>query len=227
MRKGAASGVVAILFALALPSVGHAGLIRCDSRQITAQDFEKGKAAARRAAGASKLATSLPNICMNPGRGRLWFEAEPEPQADGSVVKRHFVCTREMGPWSCEALQTRVAHFDVMHDGASHAVEFELPPDLAMADARQLVTRAFELGPSVLDSQQCTRAPDPNVPDALPKKAFAPEDFDPTGDGDGREILAEDNGDMAVINGTNGIVFSRSPDGTWTFHCWSVWITVA
>jgi len=163
---------------------------------------------------------------MNPGRGRLWFEAEPEPQPDGSVIKPHFLCTREIGPWNCEALQTRLATFDVIRGGVTHRVEFELPPDLAMTDARQIVPRAFELGPSVLDSQECRREPDPNGSEVLTKKAFAPSDFDPTTEGGWREILAQDNGDLAVVVDGNGLLFSRAPDGTWTFSCWYVLIVV-
>jgi hypothetical protein len=224
VKRRAAS--IAILFALILPSVGHAGLLRCDSHRIAAQDFEQAKAVARRAAGTSKLVKQLPGICMNPGRGRLWFEAEPEPQPDGSVIRRHFVCTRDIGPWSCEALQTRLAQFDVIRDGSTHRVEFELPPELAMTDGRQIVTRAFERAPSVLDSQECLREKNSNLPAILTKKAFAPSDFDPTTEDGWREILPQDNGDMAVVVDGNALVFSRAPDGTWNFSCWYVLIVV-
>jgi hypothetical protein len=215
-----------ILCAAALPSVSHAGLLKCDSRQITAQDFEKATSAARRIAGKSKLAKGLPSICMNPGRGRLWFEGEPEPQADGSVINPHFLCTREIGPWSCEALETRVATFAVLRDGVEHALVFELPADLAMTDARPMVTRAFELGPALRESQECEQAREPNDAQAGTERAFAPGDFDPAKQSYWREIQAQANGDMAVVIDGNGIVFSRAPDGTWNFSCWNVWITV-
>jgi len=215
------------MLACALPVIAHAGLIRCDSRTITAQDLRRATVAARRAAGESKLASGARSVCMNPGRGRVWYEAIVEPQPDGSIVHPHIVCTRQTGPWSCEMSRDRNAVITVRHTYVTPDFTFKLPLDVGLEDARWLVSRAFELAPGLLHSQQCGWKPEAGRPDEGLAQAFTPGAFEPVESG-WYEILHQEGDSLAVIVDGNGIVFTRAPgNGDWTFSCWSTWIVVA
>jgi len=211
-----------------VPAVTHAGMLECASHSISARDLASATAVARRVAGSSRLARSGRRVCMNPDRGRVWYEAVPEPQPDGSIVQPHILCTRERGPWGCEVLKDRTADIDVQHDGAKLTLKFQLPVDLDLGDARKIVAHAFEIAPSLLNSQECGWEPDPGNPDEGAKKAFKAGDFDPAKTTYWKEIQPRPDGNLAVIFDGNGIEFSHSPGGpNWNFSCWNVWIVLA
>jgi hypothetical protein len=222
-----ASVGLVIALALAVPAMTRAGALECESRAIGAQDARKMMKVARRTAGSLRLVKSSLVACMNPGRGRAWYDAQPVPQLDGSVLRPHVVCHREEGPWSCEIQQKRTARIDVERDGRRLLYEFELPPWLEVDDARRLTKLAFELGPTLLNSQQCAWKTGSTNAGEGEQKAFSGASFDPA-DSPGSWKIVEEKYGVAVIFGTHIMTFVLSPDhNAWRFICWGDWIEVS
>jgi hypothetical protein len=204
--------VLVIALALGAPAMTRAGSLECESRDISAQDARKMTKAARRTAGSLRLLKSSLDACMNPGRGRAWYDAQPAPQLDGSVLHPRIVCHREDGPWSCEIQKTRSTRVDVERDGRKLVYELELPLWLEVDDARRLIRLAFELGPTVSSSQQCA--------DKGGQRAFNNASFD-LADSPGSGKIVEQKDSVAVIFGTHIMKFVLSPDhNAWRFICW-------
>jgi len=216
--------IAALLFATAAP----AGVLKCASHTITAPDASAAIHAARRAAGDSKIRARSLSVCLNPGRGRAWYGAEPEPQADGSVVKPSVECLRGTGPWRCEKLEQRTARFDVaLRDGPAR-YEFALPATMDIGLARQLVTRAFEIAPTLTATQECNyRPPRDPKPGADDMSAFH-RSFERRLDDPWANVDADPDGSVGVVFDFNGLTFRPAATGDgWSFECWYVVVVVS
>lgn len=219
------------LAAIGAPSLSEAGLRKCASRTITAPDARNAIIAAQRAAKPSKVIPSSITVCMNPDESLAWYEAEPEPQFDGSLIDHSIECTRSRTPWKCEVSASRRASVDLPMGNARKTVNFNLPMDLDIDKARHFVARAMELGPTLESAQEC--GPGWNAPDT-PR---------------GRENLEEIRGVFTVNPGSNWAtveqeaggaisvsIFTEAifelrfipPDdgGEWQFNCWLIDIVV-
>jgi hypothetical protein len=203
---------LAIALALAMPAMTRAGSLECESRDIGTQDVRKMTKVARRTAGSLRLVKSSLDACMNPGRSRAWYDTQPVPQLDGSVLHPRVVCHREVGPWSCEIRKTRTARSDVERDGRRLVYEFELPLWLEVDDARRLIRLAFELGPTLSSSQQCTH-------EGEQRAASSTSVHFPDSPGPGKIVEQKDG--VGVIFDRHTMKFVLSPDhNAWRFICW-------
>lgn len=210
---------IAVWSTLITPAA-HAGALKCSSHSIVATDERNAWRVARRAAGTSTLVKASLNVCMNPGSGRAWYDAKPEPQPDGSVLRPHVLCNRGRGAWACELSKPRTAKL------GGH--EFGLPADLDMEIARRLVARASEVAPGLLNSQECGWTPDSKKPDDGAKKVLGmAEVFEPYRDTYWTQIDTEDDGRVSVNVDGFSISFARGGRGEWEFTCWAQFVVVS
>jgi hypothetical protein len=142
-----------------------AGMLRCQSKTIVEGDFNKMKHAATRTAKAHKLDWSRPYVCMNPGRGRVWVDAFPETQGDGTILRPSALCTRDTGPWKCEINSNRVFRETLSIEGKSQPFEVFVPPTWAVDDIRKFVVRGFTAARELTSEQYCGGSGSPIQPD--------------------------------------------------------------
>lgn len=191
----------------------------CRSHTMTAGDYRAMKAEAHRVAQGHELKVS--SVCMNPGRGHVWLDAQAEPQADGSEIRLAALCTRDPRPWKCELIRSRFFQFTLPLAGIGQTFHLQIPPQMDVADVRALATAAFEKGGSLSALDACGRPPDladPKENEALDRDLRTT--FSPGGTAfEGR--IEDADGGMALSNDFYSLEFHRAiPGGEWQFSCW-------
>jgi hypothetical protein len=207
----------------------HAGILNCRSHTIAGIDARNATGAATRMAGTSRLIKKSLSVCMNPGHGRAWFDAEPEPQADQSTLNISVLCERDRGPWRCEKLDKRTTLVDVERDGSRQTYLFDIPDEMSVDQARMLVRKAYQLAPHIEATQGCGYKPDApwaakeverEVMDLRTAFAQPPSD-------DWHVVTDERDGSISVNVGSNLIHFRRATENAeWMFMCWDIEIVV-
>ncbi len=207
----------------------NAGVLRCDYRTMVKADYAALKSAATRTAAPHLLDWHGFSPCMNPGSGRAWIDARPEPQPDGSRLDFRATCERDIGPWKCELEVNRHYEFALPLNGHERKFDFVIPEHLAVAEARALVARALEKAPTLRQVEGCGAKPD-DPPDAWYSnarkelvEALASGESPITGsiqeDADSTEVFLSDD---------IGFRYSRIPDAASekTFQCWATYVVV-
>jgi len=226
LRPAVAS--VLFLFVSMAPPVARAAWLRCDSHTVTASDAAKARIVARRVAGSLAVVETPKHICMNPGSGSLWFEAAKEPQPDGSELRHSVRCGRGRGAWSCELTTQRHAFADFDVAGAHKHVEMDLPMVFDVDQARQIVARAFAIGPTVQRLQACGAIPEADDTSYSQQSLQELHDaFSGNEPVQYAQVAAIVDGKARVIVSDTVLSLVRSADGTdWQLDCWDIEVVV-
>jgi hypothetical protein len=211
--------------AAALPA--QAGLRKCASHTITGIDARNAMGAARRVAGTSRLTDKGLTVCMNLGRGLAWFQAEPEPQSDGSEWHPSVDCERETGRWRCKKEITRTLPIEVSVNGADRTFVFGIPNHVPAETARALARKAYAVAPQLEVSQTCDYQPGVHsfarAPEWLAEMKTSYARMEPSF---WQRIDVHDG--TASVDVNNFVLNFRraSPDAEWEFTCWDMEIVV-
>jgi len=223
-----AAWVLAALACVA-PVAVQGQVLKCASHTIAANDAHALLAAATRVAGPLMVDKVIRGACMNPGHGNAWLNAKSEPQQDGSWLVHDVSCDRDVSRWHCELSSIRHGSTDVERDGKHLQVDFTLPADLDLTQARQIVARAFAISPGVRDAQECFSRRSSAGPAAEPQiSKDVQAAFDVSGGTVTAEIGRDPVGGYSWIT-VNGIILeftSPTPTGEWGFDCWSIEVVV-
>lgn len=227
-RNRIASFAALILLATLAPSVSQASYLRCNDKTLTADDAGRLFISAKRAAQRLVMHRSTLHVCKYPGGATAWLDADSQPRSDGSELRNAILCSRQLGPWHCHLSTNRYAIADIEVAGARKRVEMELPTIFDIALARQIVTRAFEVGPTLKQGQQCGSKP------GQPETDYDSQALRALHDAYGgseplyyARIPIVVDGKTSVIVSSNIIALNRTADGTdWVLDCWTTEIVV-
>ncbi len=210
-------------------SQAHAGVLKCDSRRMSASDFNAVKSVARRAAGNHVLDWQKVSPCMNPGRGRVWIEAKAEPQADGSVVALALECLREARPWKCKILTRRWLKFSIPLAGREQQFVLDIPEHVSVEGVRRFTARAFETAGALTSLGYCGATPeDPPTSWDANAEVRLRETMALKGSPISGSIVEDAESTSLYLEDSVVLSFSRLPDDVdeKTFKCWSEIVVV-
>jgi hypothetical protein len=207
---------------------GHAGVYKCNSHTMIATDYAAMKRAATKAAAPHVLDWSDVSPCMNPGRGRVWIRAVPEPQPDGTRMDYAAICERARGPWKCEVPGQRRYEFSVAISGREQKFVLDLPRDLDARVARDFAALAFARGATLTIREGCQRpANEPRTAQDEKYEQYMHNTFSP-GESPFEGSIEVADGSMTLSNDSFALEFRRaSPTGAWIFDCWWDVVVVA
>lgn len=207
----------------------RAGYLKCTSQKMTMSDFAPMKHAATRAAGVHVLDWHDVGACMNPGWGRAWIQAKPEPQADGSRLLITVWCERGPAPWTCVAYSRRWYAFTLALQGREQQFDLEIPENFSVEDARKVTARAFDRATTLTTAELCgaqpgrARTKQDDEAEARLRQAIAVRDEPMTGD-----IRDNPQGTLLSIDDEVSFLFSREPAAVdeKKFDCWGEIVVV-
>ncbi len=221
--------VVAVACLAAGTTPAHAGYFVCASHKMTTSDYAPMKHAATRAAGIHVLDWHSVGTCMNPGSGRAWIQAKPEPQADGSRLLITVWCERGRNPWTCEAQVQRRYAFALALHGREQQFDLAIPENFSVEDARKFTARAFDRAATLTTAEECGAVPgragtkqDEETEQRL-RQAIAFRDEPMSGD-----IEDSPEGTRLSIDDEVSFRFSREPAAVdeKKFECWGEIVVV-
>jgi hypothetical protein len=229
VRRLRHSGLVLLIAGAGfLVSPAHAGLYVCNSRTMTSTDYVAMKHAATKTAAAHELDWSHVSPCMNPGSGRAWIPAKPEPQPDGTRVDFVAICERRQAPWKCQVQAQRRYTFSMPISGRRQEFELDLPMDLGVDETRAFVAQAFEEGATLSVFDACNRRADTPRTANDDEENRSLHDTFTAGEQLFQGSIEVGDGSMTLSTASYAFEFSRaSPSDPWTFKCCWVVIVLA
>jgi hypothetical protein len=141
----ALGGALAIaVLGIAVPGVGHAGMLKCEDHSLDADDDMQLRAAALKVLPKSVHLDEV-GPCRNPRRASAWISTKKGTSIEGVQQWYEFTCSRKAQPWKCDAPELKQSFaMSVKVAGVSHLVEFGFGKESSLERARLLASRAIE-----------------------------------------------------------------------------------
>jgi hypothetical protein len=136
---------VAVLFGLAAPGVGQAGMRKCEDHFLDADDDMQLRAAALKVLPKSAHLDEV-GACRNPRSAYASISTKKGTSIEGVRQWYELTCSRKAQPWKCDPPELKqLFHMLTVVDGSSHPIELSFSEGTTLGRARMLFDAALAI----------------------------------------------------------------------------------
>jgi hypothetical protein len=136
---------VAVLFGLAAPGVGQAGMRKCEDHFLDADDDMQLRAAALKVLPKSAHLDEV-GACRNPRSAYASISTKKGTSIEGVRQWYELTCSRKAQPWKCDPPELKQQfNMQSVVDGSAHEIELAFDKDITLDRAVNLANAALRI----------------------------------------------------------------------------------